>query len=466
MNLKQNSSEIDIAQTKIQNINKKIVNAEKETFKIIKKNNIKYLKKLAQNIHPLSIARNLKQYNITNFDQKTNFTYEITQLQKKLEIYTLDRFLKNGSNFSASIMTPNKSNENECIIWCTNLYLGLNRHPQVLENAKKIIDINGVGCGTSAVSGGFSSLHNQLESEFARFFNKEAAILFPTGFTTNLGVISAIADKHDLIIFDKECHSSIIEGVKLSGTNFRTFKNNDANSLEQILKRIPSGQYENIFVITESVYGMSGEEAPLKEYCKLKEKYKFYLYVDEAHSFGFYGEKGNGLSAHLGCLDQVDFIMTTLSKAIGSIGGIIACKKEYATFIRHTANSYLFQASLPSADITACLEALNIIQKDKKLKQKLWSNTNKFRNSIKNLGFNVGKSSSPIVPIYIDNEQDLATMCKELFKNGVFTNWISYPAVKKGKGRLRFIVSAGHTEKQINFTIDKIEKIGKNLNII
>lgn len=416
--------------------------------------------------HPLSIPRNLAYHHVHKLEEKAQIIDAVISKQKEHHLYTLDRYPDHASNNIAHIKTPDNRHNQSCIMWCTNLYLGLNRHPKLIKKAKSMLDDYGTGSGTSSVSGGLSQIHISLQDSLSKFLHKESTVLFSTGFTANLGAISALASAKDFIIFDKECHSSMIEGIKLSGARFKSFKNNDAKHLERILSSLDFKQYSNVFVLTESVFGMTGETSPLNLYCKLKETYPFYLYVDEAHSMGIFGKKGQGYAASLGCLHQVDFLMSTLSKAFGSVGGFVATNTRFANYIKHASNAYLFQASMPPQQAACCLEALQIIQENQHIQKKLWQNAQLFAQELRTLGFDIGKTESPIVPIYIKNEEKLAKVCKELYMQGIFTNWISYPAVPKGKGRLRFIVSSLHTKNDIFHTCDCLKKAAKKFSII
>jgi len=412
------------------------------------------------------LVRNLKDFGITELDKKALITYLSIAAQNYEGIFPYNRYIKNGSNPFSSVVSPDEKTEKDCIVWCSNHYLGLNRHPKVIQYAHQILDEYGTGSGTSAVSGGFSKIHKVLEAELSAFVKKPEAVLYATGFTTNIGAISSLATPDDLIIVDRDSHASIIDGIKMSKADFRIFKHNNPEHLEQILKSINRSKYGNIIVITESVFSMSGEEAPLLEYCKLKDKYGFYLFVDEAHAFGFYGQNGSGLAEKLQCTNQIDFFMSTLSKATASIGGFIATEKHFCYFLRVNSNPYLFQACLSPVDAAVSVAALKIIKEDKTLPQKLWSNTTLLRTQLQSLGFDVGKSKSPIVPLYVSDEIKLAKLCKELYKNGIFTNWVSYPVVSKKHGRLRFVVTANHTEQQIAKTIEILKDLGKKIEII
>ena len=420
----------------------------------------------AENIQVGKLIRSLKSKNVKKINEKAIVSYLAMSAQNELGIFPYNRFIKTGSDSFSRIISPDDKLDQDCIIWCSNHYLGLNRHPEVIKYALKILEEYGTGCGTSAVSGGFSSVHKQLEKELAEMVKKPQSILYPTGFTTNVGAIGSLADKDDLILIDRDSHASIIDGILMSKADFRVFKHNDVDHLESMLRKTDLKKYNNVFVITESVFSMSGEEAPLPDYCRLKEKYGFYLYVDEAHAFGFYGKKSGGLCEELGCSDQIDFIMSTLSKATASIGGFVATEKYYCEYLRVNSNPYLFQASITPVDAAVNIASLKVIRSDKTILNKLWENTHKFRSELVANGFNVGESKSPIVPVYIPDEYKLSKLCKELFNNGIFTNWVSYPVVSKKKGRLRFVVTASHTKEQIEQTVEILKKLSKSIGVI
>jgi 8-amino-7-oxononanoate synthase len=413
-----------------------------------------------------ALVRNMKEYGINDLDKKALIIYLSVAAQTNEGIFPYNRYIKDGSNPLSDVVSPDEHTEKQCIVWCNNHYLGLNRHPKVIQYAHQILDKYGTGSGTSATSGGFNEIHKVLEKELAAFVNKPDAILYPTGFTTNLGAIGAMATPDDLIIVDRDSHASIIDGIKLSQAKFRVFKHNNPEHLEHILKTIDRTKFSNIIVVTESVFSMTGEEAPLLDYCQLKKKYGFYLFVDEAHAFGFYGKKGSGLAEKLQCSDQIDFLMSTLSKATASIGGFIASEKHFCCYIKFNSNSYMFQACLPPVDAAVSVAALKVIKEDKSIVKQLWDNTNLLRTQLQESGFDVGSSKSPIVPLYVSDEVKLAMLCKELYKNGIFTNWMTYPVVSKKCGRLRFIVTAKHTEQQITNTIEILRVLGKKIGII
>lgn len=411
------------------------------------------------------LVQSLKASEIKSIDKIARLINMGIAAQERDGIFPYNRFMKSGSRVVSAVVSNNSTERKDCIVWSSNHYLGLNRHPDVIRYAVKILQENGTGCGTSAVSGGFSSVHKELERELASLCGKPEAVLFATGYTTNLGTISSLAGKGDLILIDRDSHASIIDGSIMSKADLRIFKHNDPSHLEKLLKSAQGKRYNNVFVITESVFSMTGEEAPLLDYCRLKEKYGFILYVDEAHSFGFYGNKGAGLCDRIGCSGKVDFFMSTLSKATASVGGFIGSEKHYCSYLRVNSNPYLFQACLTPADAAVSVAALRVIRNDDSIAERLWNNTHLFRRLLAENGF-VVKGTSPIVPLFVSDETKLSVLCKRLFENNIFTNWVSYPVVPRKKGRLRFLVTASHTEEQIDRTAFVLSKLSDEIGII
>jgi glycine C-acetyltransferase len=385
---------------------------------------------------------------------------ELKNMQCQDDLFSYERYTECGSDNICNIITGHSGNEQKCIVWGVNHYLSLNRNESVLEKAKKAIDKFGTGSGTSAVSGGMSALHKQLELRIAKMLNKEEVVLFPTGFTANSGTIAGLATNKSLFLIDREAHASIIDGCKTSGMKYTSFKHNNVKDLENKLRDY-SADYDNIIVIVESAYSMSGELSPLKEIVALKKKYHFYIIVDEAHSFGFYGEKGSGYCSESGVSDDIDFITGTLSKATASIGGYVATKEKFCTLIRYSCPAYLFQACTPPADIAVVLACLDEIEDNPGLIRQLHENNKYFREKLTAAGFYLGKSESPIVPVYIDNLDALFHIEKELYKNGIFTVAVRYPAVKLHEGRLRFIVNVRHTKEQMDKTVECLVEASK-----
>lgn len=387
------------------------------------------------------------------------------QHQRQLGLYSQDRYTVGGSDCVAEIVAPATGRSHPSILWCINHYTGLNRHPRVIQRVTEAVQQYGTGAGTSALSGGMSTLHKEVEARLADLVGKERALLFPTGYTTNLGVISALPGKNDLILFDREAHASIIDGVKLSGRKFASFKHNSVADLERKLARYRD-RYENVLVIVESAYSMSGDLAPLTEIVALKQRYHFHLYVDEAHTFGIYGDRGAGYCQHLGIADDVDFIMSTLSKATAAIGGFIACQEKYIPLLEWSANSFLFQACLPPGDAAAILASLDELANQPDLITALHEKNAYMRARLRALGFDLRSSQSPIIPLFIKDTEQLLSFNKDLFEQGVFSVSVVYPAVKPTEGRIRLILNASHTYEHIDRTLDILEKLGRRHGLI
>ncbi len=427
-----------------------------------------FFREKASEIQVFSLLRSPKTFGLKKIVDIASSAQTIIDEQCRLGIFPYERYIeRKGHEFEVDVHTPFTSTSTTGILWCTNLYLGLNNNELVKNRVKEAVEKYGTGSGTSAVSGGFSNLHKQLESNLAKFVGKEEVVLYPTGFTTNLGAISSLAKLGDLLIMDKECHACIIDGAKLSGAEIRAFKHNDVAALEKyLISATESKKYNNIIVLIESVYSMTGGEAHLEKICLLKNKYDFYLLVDEAHAFGFYGKHGNGLVAHLELTEKVDFVMSTLSKSTASVGGFIATTRKFATYLRYLSDTYLFQATMTPPDTVAALTALEIIENGAQLRSELWNRVIYFRNKLIEMGFNVGESKSPIVPIYISEDKLLFEFCKRIFENGIFTNTMQYPAVRKREGRLRFIVTMNHSYEAIDKTLRILNEIGQELGVI
>ncbi|TJY41753.1 aminotransferase class I/II-fold pyridoxal phosphate-dependent enzyme [Cohnella pontilimi] len=375
------------------------------------------------------------------------------------------RYLENGPATLMNVVSEHTGEKRECILWNVNHYLSLNRNSNVIEKASHALRQFGTGCGTAASSCGMTSLHKEIEQKLSKSVGKESAVLFPTGFTTNLGAISCLAGNKDLIIFDRECHSSIINGIRLSkAKKWISFKHNDVADLKAKLQRFGDA-FENIFVIVESAYSLSGDLAPLKEITSLKKTHKFYLYVDEAHTFGIYGDKGQGYCYELGISDQVDFIISTLSKATASVGGFFAADQKYCSLIRFS-DPYLFQACLTPADAAVVLAALEEIENNPSFIRRLHDKNKYMRGLLTSKGFNLGNSKSPIIPIFIEDHHKLKLVVNELYLQGIYSTPIYYPAVKMNQGRIRLIVNYAHTKEQIDYTVQVLEDICRKHQVI
>jgi glycine C-acetyltransferase len=406
----------------------------------------------------------LKKENITKIEERAKIIQDFVDTENRMTGNAYDRYLENGASTLTNVITDHSGVKKECILWCVNHYLSLNRNNNVIEKACSAIQKFGTGSGTSASSLGMSSLHKEIEKRVAKLVGKEDVVLFSTGFTANLGSISYLAGNKDMIIFDKECHSSIIEGIKLSKAEWIPFKHNDVADLEEKLNKYESS-YENIFVIVESAYSMSGDLCPLIEITSLKKSHRFYLYVDEAHTFGIYGEEGQGYCYEQGVTGEVDFIISTLSKATSSIGGFFASKQKYCSLLRWS-NPYMFQACLTPGDASVVLACLDEIEDNPFMIKELHAKNQYMRNLLISKGFNLGNSKSPIIPIMINDPNKLRIVVNELYQEGIYSTPIVYPAVKVKEGRIRLILNYAHTTEQIDYTAEVLEKICKKYQII
>lgn len=410
------------------------------------------------------VLNDLKKDGIKGLDDRAGYISEFKKKQNINGKYTFDIYTEKGSYTTANIVTPFSGNKKECILWCINHYLNLNRNPNVIEKAVNALREYGTGCGTSAASVGMSSLHKKIEQKISQITGKEETVLYPTGYTANLAGLSCLTQKGDLILFDRECHASIIDGMRLSQAEWVCFKHNDLHDLIKKLTKA-GDDYNNILVVVESAYSMSGDLSPLKEIVALKEQFGFYLFVDEAHSFGIYGDKGQGYCYEQGVTEKVDFIAATLSKATASIGGFIATKEKFADMLRWS-NAYLFQACLTPVDAAVVLASIEEIENNPQLIEELHQKKVYMRDLLKKKGFNVGNSQSPIIPVYITDNLIINSFTADLYAEGIFSTPICYPAVKINEGRLRLILNISHTKEQIDKTVETIEKLGKKYKLI
>ncbi|MEM9487526.1 MAG: amino acid adenylation domain-containing protein [Myxococcota bacterium] len=362
------------------------------------------------------------------------------------------KLVRTGSGHRGIVADADTNEEREAIIWTTNLYLGLNRDRDIIEEARAAVEHLGTGMGTSPVGSGMTDLHLQFEQAFAALVGKPAACLFPTGYTANLGVVAGVLGKNDVIVMDQLCHASIVDGARLSGAKIRTFQHNNPSDLKAVLDTEVS-PYHTTLVALESVYSMGEGAAPVADLVRTAKQYGALVFVDEAHSFGFYGPRGAGLCAEQGITDQVDFIMTTLSKAIGSLGGVIAARDEHVALLKSSARAYIFQATCSPADIAAALAALRRLSADDGLRQRLWDTTSYMRRRFAEAGYDLGTGDGPIVTPHFSDRDLLYTIVDGLYRRGIHVSAVTYPIVESGRGRLRLICSASHTRDDVDRTL-------------
>lgn len=407
----------------------------------------------------------LQRSGVTDVAAVAEALHRIKEEQARAHLFSADLYTEKGSDTVATIISSTTGQRRECVVWSLNLYLGLNRNVNVIEKTRSVLARYGTGCGTSAASGGLSALHWQISQRVARMVGKEQALVFPTGYSANLGALSALPGPKDLVLLDREAHASMLDGVRLSGKKWVAFKHNDVDDLAEKLRRY-APHHENVFVAVESAYSMSGDLAPLEAIAALKKHHRFLLYVDEAHTFGFYGEGGRGYCHQLGVSDQVDFIMSTFSKATASIGGFVAADAKYCTLLQASATPYIFQACLSPPDAGAILASLDEIEQNPGLAQALHENNRVMREQLVRVGFDLGKSQSPVIPVYVPDLEKLYRLCSQLYLDGIYSVPVVYPAVGVSEGRIRFIVNASHTRAQIDRTVSALANHARTLGIL
>jgi 8-amino-7-oxononanoate synthase len=345
----------------------------------------------------------------------------------------------------------------------SNNYLGLTSHPKVTAACIEAVRKYGSGCAGSRFLNGTLDIHVKLEEKLARFIRKEAALVFSTGFQVNLGVISALVGKDDLIIIDKMNHASIIDGCRLSYGEVKKFRHNDMADLERILKENVG---RNKLIIVDGVFSMEGDIANLPEIVVLAKRYGARLMVDDAHGIGVLGRTGRGTAEHFGLENDVDIIMGTYSKSLASIGGFIAGSEKVVHYIKHFARSLIFSASPPPASVAAVDAAIDVIDQEPERLEKLWKNTTKMLKGFKALGFEIGPSETPIIPVIVGDNETAFRMILMLEDEGVFANVAVSPAVPEGKALIRTSYMATHTEEQLDRVLAVFEKTGRTLGLI
>jgi glycine C-acetyltransferase len=355
----------------------------------------------------------------------------------------------------------------EVINLSSNNYLGLTTHPKLRRAAIEAIRKYGVGSGAVRAIVGTMKIHMELEEQIARFKGTEACVVFQSGFTANSGTVSAILGKEDLIISDELNHASIIDGCRLSKATIKVFKHKDVADCERILEETKEWNGHKL-LITDGVFSMDGDIAPLPQLCDLAEKYNCIMMVDDAHSSGVLGRNGRGTVDHLGCHGRVDIQVGTLSKAIGSIGGYVCGSRDLIEFLYHRGRPFLFSTSHPPSVTATCQAAFELLDSaaGEKLIKRLWSNTKFFKRKLKRLGFDTGKSETPITPIMVGDAAKAFEFSRQLFDEGLLALAIGYPTVAQGRARLRTIVTATHKRADLERAAEILERVGKRLEVI
>jgi 8-amino-7-oxononanoate synthase len=351
----------------------------------------------------------------------------------------------------------------ERVMMGSNNYLGLTQHPRVLEAARDALERYGSGCTGSRFLNGTLDLHELLEARLAEFFGKEAALVFSTGYQANLGLISGLVGRGDVVLIDKLDHASIVDGAKMSYGNTQRFGHGDLKQLEFLLERY---QDRGTLVIVDGVYSMEGDIADVPALHKLTQRYGAALAVDDAHSVGVLGPKGDGTAAHFGLAQEVELIVGTFSKSLASIGGFVAGSESVIHFLKHHSRPLIFTAALPPANTAGVLAALDVLIAEPERRTRLWENTRRFQDGCRSLGFDIGHTQTPIVPVLIGSLEDTFMFWRRLYDAGVFTNPVVPPAVPPDECRLRTSLMATHTTDQIDAALEIFGRLGKESGVI
>ncbi|MFQ5641062.1 MAG: glycine C-acetyltransferase [bacterium] len=347
---------------------------------------------------------------------------------------------------------------------CANNYLGFANHPDLKKAAQEAIETYGVGPAAVRTIAGTMSLHNELEKKLAQFKNVEAAISFQSGFNANTATVPALMAAEDVIFSDELNHASIIDACRLSKAKSVRYAHCNPGSLEQQLKQYRDARRK--LIVTDGVFSMDGDIAPLPEIVEVAQKYDALVMVDDAHGEGVLGNAGRGIADHFGLHGVVDIEVGTMSKAFGVVGGYVSGKKKIVDFLRQRARPFLFSSAVPPADVAACTKAVDILTASGDLVEKLWENTKYFQSKLKELGFDLGVTVTPITPVMIGDAQKAQDFSRALFENGIFGMAISFPTVAKGKDRIRLMNSASHSQDDLDFAVEVLQQAGKELRLI
>ncbi len=378
---------------------------------------------------------------------------------KQMGLYPYFRPITTGQHTWVTL-----ENGKKVLMMGSNSYMGLTDDPRVIEAAVEAVKKYGTGCAGSRFLNGTLVIHKELEEELADFVGKEAALLYSTGFMVNQGVISTLVGKGEYVITDKLDHASIIDGARLSMGKMVRFRHNDMNHLEQVLAKLPRDAGK--LIVVDGIFSMDGDIAKLPEIVELAEKYNAVVMSDDAHALGVLGPNGEGTPAHFGLTDRVEIIMATFSKSLASVGGFVAASRDIINYLQHHSRALIFSASPPPAAVAAAKKALEIIKTEPWRRQRLWEITHFMQKEIKGMGYDIGVSETPIIPIIVGDFLTVLKMNKMLEDEGVFVNPVVPPAVQPNQSLIRLSFMATHTDEDLEFALEKLRKVGKALGII
>lgn len=388
------------------------------------------------------------------FDEAESYLTE-----RGLNLYR--RVMKSENGNRVIVEDPITKEDREMIMLGSNSYLGLNTHPRVKQAALDAIDKYGVGAGSPPHFSGYYDLHRTLEAQLAEMKGTDDAIVFPSGYATNVGLLSCFLGSKDTIIIDKLAHASIIDGAIMSGAKITTFRHNDMSSLERVLSQTQKNTQGDRLVVVEGVYSMDGDIAPLNEIYALVKKYNAKIMVDEAHASGVLGKTGMGSPEHFDLEGKLDLVMGTFSKSLGGIGGFVAGKKEVIKYLRYYSRAYFFAASPTPMQVAAQIEAMNVLKEEPIWHKQLWDNIKYFHGELRKRGYDIERTQTAITPIVIGETQKMRAVTKFLHDRNIFINPVPYPAVARKKDRLRVSLSAIHTKDDLDTTLSVLDEANK-----
>jgi len=411
---------------------------------------------------------NADNFSLADFkDLDSDDLFEVSEyLYKMIEDAFKKKHMVYGQPFMSSPKTVvevfdwNTNSIRKFLNFCSYNYLGFSYHPEVKKAVQAAVEKFGTGAVSAPLLSGYSGILRQLEEEIAQLKGKEMAIVFPTGYGTNLGVLSAILHPGDVAVLDILSHASIYDGVQLGGADIKVFAHNNPSHLEKVLKNVKN---KRVIVCIEGVYSMDGDLANLPELIPICKRYGAKILVDEAHATLIFGEKGGGVAEHFGLEDQVDISIGTFSKAFGAIGGFVVGKKELMTYLRMMARSYVFSCTMAPHTAAGILKVLEIYRKDKSLRDQLWENIHYMHNKLREAGLDIADTKSQVVPVMAGNDIKLREISKRIQEKGLYTGVVAYPAVSKNKTRLRLSVSAKHTNEQMDECVRIISEVFESM---
>lgn len=384
--------------------------------------------------------------------------YDAPQQAKALGVYPYFRPIESDQDTVVTI------DGKRVLMFGSNSYLGLTNHPRLKEGAIKAIEKYGTGCAGSRFLNGTLDIHLELEDRLAKLVHKPAALVYATGFTVNSGVVPSLTGREDYLIFDELDHASIIEGKRLSFSKVLKYRHNDMESLEKVLSRC---EYDKLkLIVVDGVFSMEGDVVKLPEIVELSKKYNASIYVDEAHSLGVFGATGAGVCEHFGLSDDVDLIMGTFSKSLGTIGGFIASDENIINYLKHNSRTLIFSASITPASTGCVLAALDVMAEETWRKDALWANTARAKEGFMKAGFEIGPTASPIIPLFIRDNMKTFKLTRMLMEEGVFVNPVVSPAVPSEDTLIRYSLMATHTFEQIDESVVKITNCARQLGIL